>query len=303
MNDSIHRSFTLDGLTYHVELLHQVKQPPSSPRLVIVAYQPNPQASRILDICIRTIKCHTFEPHELWVIDNNSPADNTTWLHEVPGINVAFNHTFPIPPRQRKLPWNYIKSLQRQQRWGSYANAIGLELAVRMVEPECHFLVTLHMDTAPCQAGWLSYLQSKLNNSVRASGVHLQRNRVPEGVLHVLGLMLDFQLFRQLKLDFYPCLPQFDVGDRVTIGFRQAGYDVTACRDTLNQPELVNDIPVSSPLKDLRVFRALDDENRVIFLHLGRGVRKTTGEHTRGVTPNEWINFANINLLNKECHP
>jgi hypothetical protein len=297
VNDSTHPLIPLDGLTYHVELLRQVKHPPSYPRLVIIAYQPNPQASRILEICIRTIQRHTFEPHELWVIDNDSPADNTSWLREMPGINIAFNHTFPIPPRQRRLPWNHIKSFQRQQRWGSYANAIGLELAVRMIEPESHFLVTLHMDTAPCQVGWLSFLQSKLNDRVRAAGVHLQRGRVPEGVLHVLGLILDFQLFRQLKLDFFPCLPQLDVGDRVTIGLRQAGFDVAACRDTLNQPELINLIPASSPCKELKVFRALDDENHVIFLHLGRGVRKTTGEHSHGVTPNEWINFAYINLL------
>jgi hypothetical protein len=149
-------SFTVDGLVYRVEVLRQVKQPLSSPRLVIVAYQPNPQASRILEVCIRTIQRYTLEPHELWVIDNNSPADNIRWLREIPGINIAFNRTFPVPPRQRWLPWIYIKPFQRQQRWGSYANAIGLELAVRVIDSDSHFLVTLHMDTAPCQAGWFS---------------------------------------------------------------------------------------------------------------------------------------------------
>jgi hypothetical protein len=297
VTDTTTLSLSVDNLVYQVEVLRRVTRPPSSPRLVIIAFQPNQQASRILEVCIRTVQRYTPELHELWVIDNDSPANNTAWLREMPGINIAFNRTLPIPPKQRLLPWNYIKSFQHQQRWGSYANAIGLELAARVIDPRTNFLVTLHMDTAPCRSGWLSFLQSKLTDRVRAAGVRLQRNRVAEGVLHILGILMDFQLFKQLQLDFFPHLPQFDVGDRVTVELRRYGYDVSACRDTLNQPELINQIPVSSPCKDMKVFRALDDENQVIFMHLGRGVRKTTGEHSRGVTPTEWIDFINTNLL------
>lgn len=297
MTISENQSLILDGLSYKVEILQRVKQPFSSPRLAIIAYQPNQLASRILGVCLRTIQHYTLEPHEVWVIDNDSPLANTSWLREVPNINIVLNRTFPIPLQQRKLPWNHLKSFQHQQRWGSYANAIGLELAVRLIDPDSHYLLVMHMDTVPCQVDWISYLQSKMTDRVRAAGFHLQRNRNPEGVLHVLGFLLDFQIFRRLDLDFFPRLPQLDVGDYVTVGLRQAGYQVSACRDTLNQPELINLIPVSSPYKNLNLFRALDDENRVIFMHLGRGVRKTTGEHSRGVSPHEWIDFANTYLL------
>jgi hypothetical protein len=294
---TVTQSLRLNGSPYEVEILRQVELPPSSPRLVIVAYQPNPIASQILDICLRTIHRHTPESHEVWVIDNYSPEKNISWLREIPNINLVFNRTFPVPPQKRKLLWNRMKYFQRQQRWGSYANAIGLELAVRIIDPHSHYLFAMHMDTVPCQEGWLSYLQSRLSDQVRASGIHLAHNRLSEGLLHVLGILLDFQTFRQLGLDFFPRLPQFDVGDYITVGLRQANYQVTACRDTYNQPELINYIPASSPYRNMNLLRALDDKNQVIFMHLGRGVRKTTGEHKRGVGPNEWIDFAKTYLL------
>ena len=86
--------------------------------------------------------------------------------------------------------------------------------------------MTLHMDTMPCRTGWLSFLQSELGDGIGAAGVRMDRARTPEGVLHVLGCLVDFQLFRRLKLDFLPQLPQYDVGDRVTRALREAGYGV-----------------------------------------------------------------------------
>ena len=35
--------------------------------------------------------------------------------------------------------------------------------------------------------------------------------------------------------------------------------------------------PPDSPLKGVRVDRAFDDDWNIIFLHLGRGIRKSTG--------------------------
>ena len=115
--------------------------------------------------------------------------------------------------------------------------------------------------------------------------------------MHVLGCLVDFQLFRQLNLDFLPRLPQYDVGDRVTVALREAGYGVFACRNTLWDAELVHAIPPSSPLRLLNVDRSIDDEGHVIFLHLGRGIRKSFGESGAGTTPEEWVNFAEEHLL------
>lgn len=276
----------IDGRLYQLNIHRTSLQPVECPRLIIVAYQPNDLARNVLGVCLQTIQHFTQESYELWVVDNNSPLEQTRWLIEWPNLNVILNRTEPLPAEARSQPSN-------QQEHGSYANAVALELATRLIEPQTRYFMTLHMDTMPCHPGWLSFLQSKIRGKVKAAGVRLDRVRTPAGVLHVLGYMVDFQLFRELKLDFLPQLPRYDVGDWVTVALREAGYQVFACSNTLWQPELIETIPTSSPLRDLSVDRAFDDDGNVIFLHLGRAVRQSQNQvEGRKVSLEEWINFA-----------
>jgi len=282
----------IDGRAYAVRVQRPNAQPASAPRLVIVAFQPNDVARQLLRVCIRSIQHFTPEPHELWVVDNNSPLDHARWLLEWPSLNVILNRTEPVPPGADTT------QAHTQQHHSSYANAVALELAVRLIDPRTEHLVTLHMDTAPCHLRWLAFLRSRLNDRIRAAGVRLDRVRVPEGVLHVLGCLVDFQLFQQLNLNFLPDLPRYDVGDRVTVALRAAGYEVFACPNTLWQPELIQTIPVDSPLQHLSVDRAFDAEGNVIFLHLGRGVRQAQGRaRARQVSIDEWVELAEKYLL------
>ena len=289
-------SVRVDGRQYSLQMLRKKAQPAEVPRLVVVAYQPNIAACDIVRVCVQAIQRYTPVPHELWVIDNCSPKENVAWLIEQPDINVALNRTWPLPPEGRTIlgRWRSRKGLNT---WGSYGNAVGLELAVRLIHPETRYLMTLHMDTMPCHIDWLPFLQSKLSDRIRAAGVRMDRARTPEGVLHVLGYLVDYQTFRHLGLDFWPQMPQFDVGDRVTVALRDNGFDVYACRNTLWEPELAERISPDSPFRSFQVDRSFDDEANVIFLHLGRGVTKSIGLPRRGETPEKWIQFAETHLL------
>lgn len=288
----------VDGQPYQLEVLRRVQQPPSAPRLAIVAYQPNPQAQAILRVCLRTIQHFTPEPHEVWVIDNHSPPKRSAWLHRERGVNVVFNRTAPV--KRQSLWQRFTRDTSAAQAAGSYANAIGLELLVRLIDPAAHTLMPMHMDTMPCKVGWLSFLQSRLNDQVAAAGVRMDTARVPAGVLHVLGYLVDFQRFQQLGLSFMHALPAYDVGDLVTVRLRDVGYQVYACRNTLWQPELVELLPPASPFRDLHVDRSFDEDDQVMFLHLGRGVRKAQGKQPQGTTPDAWVQFAETHLLKPE---
>ena len=140
-------------------------------------------------------------------------------------------------------------------------------------------------------------MRGKIDEQVRASGVRMDTARVKEWILHVLGPMVDFQLFRQLNLDFFPQLPNYDVGDRVIVQLRQAGFDVFACPNSLWDEKLLDALPEQSPFRSLYVDRSFDYAGNVIFLHLGRGVRKSSGEFVKGTATEEWIQFADEYLL------
>mgnify|MGYP005838729687 CR=1 FL=1 len=299
--EAIDREIVVDGKSYATYVLRRVCLPSDYHRLVVVSHVPNPASVRILNMCIRSIMQFTNQPYELWIVDNNSPLEYVGLLVEGTGVNVLFNRTEPVPV------WSEgVDKSANQLDWGSYANAIGLELAVRVIDPASKYLMTLHMDSLPCHPTWLSYLTSKITScgyrkgsthkGIAAAGVRMDRTRTPEGVLHVLGCLVDYQVFRVLGLSFFPELPEFDVGDKVTIGLRNAGYGVFACRNTLWEPELQNKIDGRSPWHCLSVDRALDDANRVIFCHLGRGVRKASGSVSRGAPLEEWLDACNRNL-------
>lgn len=289
------QNINLDGLEYDLEIYRRVICAADAPRIVVVSYQQNHIAGELLRVCIRSVKAFTPEEHELWVVDNNSPRENLTWLQDWPDINLALNRTEPLP-REARGARPHDASAASQGAWGSYANAVGLEIAVRLMDPGVRFFMSLHMDALPCRAGWLSFLRSKITGNVRAAGVRLDKTRTPEGILHVLGYMIDFREFERLNLDFFPELPGLDVGDRVTIRLREVGYQVFACPNTVWQPELASQIPSSSPFREIHVDRAFDDEGNLIFLHLGRGVRRSSGLHSKGTSTEEWISAVDKHL-------
>jgi hypothetical protein len=276
------------GRTYPVRVLRRVIAPSTAPRLVVVAFQPNNTAKEILRLCLDSIHRNTPEDHELWVVDNASPKKISQWLENEPDINVIFNQSKPGPR------FNFIRKivgLSETTYMGSYANAVALELAARIIDADSQLMMTLHMDTMPCSNGWLSYLTGQLDEQVRCVGVRLDTKRVK--AVHVLGMLFDFNLFRSLKLTFAHDMPRHDTGDGISLAFENAGYRIWACPNTLWKPELLDCLPADSPYRNIMVDRSFDDQGRVIFLHLGRGILKShasiLGEKT---TPEQWLCFG-----------
>jgi hypothetical protein len=285
-------TIVIDGRRYSVDIKCGDPAPPSTTRILIPAWQPNDTAQKLLDICIRSIQSNTpKDDYELWVVDNCSDPSHSEWLLNVEGINVVLSRTLPLPPERRNV-LSRMAFWKSQKEWGSYANAIGLELGLRCIPEHTEKLLTLHMDTMMCHPQWLSVLKNKLTDHVRASGVCYEKVRTPEGVLHVLGMILDYQLFKQLSIDYFPAMPQIDVGDKVTLEFQKNGYGTVACRNTYEFPADAALIDPASPYADFNVMRVLNESNEVIFMHLGRGIRKSDDSYVgQSAAADEWIKF------------
>lgn len=283
----------VDGRRYDVRLRRAASAGPEKPRIIIPAYQPGPSAAAVLRACIRSIQAFTPPgSYELWVVDNCSPLEHAAWLEAWPGVNVVMSRTQPVPRERRG--WRRLAALGRgQESWGSYANAAGIEIGLRAIDPDSRVVMTLHMDTLVCSGSWLSFFVSKLSGRTKVAGVCRANHRVPEGVVHVLGCMVDYQEFKRLGLTYWPELPRLDVGDRITLAMQAAGFAAFSCRNTFEEPALIERIPVASPLRGIHVLRAFDDAGEVIFLHLSRVIPKSANRYAgQSASIEDWVALA-----------
>jgi hypothetical protein len=222
------------------------------------------------------------------------------WLSGQPGINIILNRTTPYREgkctsrRQRRLA---KEDSGLQMKTGSYANAVGLELASKVIATRTRYMFVMHNDILVCRSGWLIFLLSKLNYRVRGATVSYDPSRIH--AMHASGFLFDFSLFKKLKMNFMPNIPEYDVGDLVTIRLREAGYDYYICKNTFNHPESVDLIDIHNPLHDMYCDRVFDNDGKVIYLHLGRGTPKAAKAYDKsGKTyPEQWVNYADKYLL------
>lgn len=247
--------------------------------LCLVSYMPNEQTENLVRIAVASLKKHTTTPYTLCVVDNASPEERLLWLRQQEGVVLLENRTPPAP--------------------GSYANAVGLEIARRMIPADTQYFMSLHQDIMITRDGWLEYLLSKFNNHIRAVGVREDKIRTPQGILHVLGYIVDFQLLNELNLDYFPRLPQYDVGDYIIDTLRRKGFGYFVAHNAIWHPELLK--YVSKEFRPL-IFNkhktdfVFDDEYNVFFLHFGRGVLKTTNTKDYMDFIQKWFSVASNHL-------
>lgn len=252
----------------------------------MVCYLTSKWAFRVTQVAVQSIQMFTNQPHEIWLIDNGSRKSLLNKLQKIPGINLIINNTDPV-----HILKNSPKAIS-QLEIGSMANGVGLELVTRIIHPESPYLFVMHNDILAVQDGWLKYLLSKLTNKTRGAAVVSDPSRVR--AMHVSGLLIDFQLYRQLGMTFWPNLPEYDVGDDISLKLRENNYDYFVCKNTFLNPDLEAQIPPDIPLLNLYSDRAFDDQGHVIFMHMGRGTQKSAGLYNKpGKTyPKEWVRLA-----------
>jgi len=184
---------------------------------------------------------------------------------------------------------------------GSYANAIALEVATKLIDPGTKYFMSLHEDTVVCRYGWLKYMLSKFDHKTKAAGFRLTKARVLDGVLHVCGYMVDFQFFKKNNLSFLPQLPDLDVGDKVIFEIKRSGFKIFSTPNTFDDAGLAELIPETLAARDLNVTRSFNDKNEIIYMHLGRGVPKAekTYRNQKKCSLEEWSEYIRGKLFSE----
>lgn len=288
----------IDDLDYRLEISRKIESSLETPRLIIAAYQKNEEAHLLLRACIKSLIKNTDHPYELWIIDRSTNRKYQQWLLAQP-CNVVLMKTQPFMKEHRGLAQKLKNRFKMKWRYddddfidGSYANGVQLQIASQLVPEETKWLMTLQMDILFPAKHWLSFLMSKMTTNMAAVGVRLEIGRGEPFFPHSLGCLINWQLLRDTNEIFLPDLPKWDVSHKALATLMEKGYSTWCCSNTINDPGIIDNIP--SIYQNIHIDRTVDDQNQIIFLHLGRGIVKSWGKHDKEgqTTPREWLQFA-----------
>ena len=168
---------------------------------------------------------------------------------------------------------------------GSYANAEAIEVASAHVESD--YVFVCHNDVVACHRDWMKLLFEKIKDDNDLVGVREDRGRIK--ALHSSGILMSKRLFNDVSP--WPVKNNSgvvieDVCDSYTKYCRQNDLNYFCVKNTFNDTGLREFL--KSPYKNIKSDMALDDENNVIFMHIGRGAVRNN---------NEWKDFVKKNVL------
>ena len=233
----------------------------------------------LTSILIRSFE--KFKPKDLnitYVVVENS-AD-TTYKDEIEGM--ALN-----------VKW--FNNPEADAASGSVANGLGIEFGKKHIEDEYTFVC--HNDVAVTCSSFFEEMFGKIDEGYKLVGVLKDNIRI--NAVHVSGYLTTTELLK--KVDHMADLPRLDVGDRLTEYCRENEIKYHVFRNTHNTPELyeVCNEPFRSLGRDCGVDRCLNKDNKVMFIHLGRGTSKSRGTYWKSgkLSHTDWINFNNGVIL------
>jgi len=176
----------------------------------------------------------------------------------------------------------------------SFTNGEAVEKGLELVETE--YVFVCHNDVVATNPNWMKFLYSKIEEGCAIAGTVADNSRI--GAVHISGLLIKSDLAKKVNID--PVYDEYknniiDVGDNWTQYCREENLYYYCCRNTHNNN--VKEVP--EPYTNFQVDRAVDDDDNVIFLHLGRGTRKALGQYNQpGKTLHAgWIEFVEKEIL------
>lgn len=197
---------------------------------------------------------------------------------------------------------NYIDKMVNDLVWinnsckvnNSYANAQAIEVGKYKISNELVFIG--HNDICITNKSFFESSFKKIEEGYDLVGYRFDTNPKRIGALHSSGMILKSDIVK--KENCFPTTPDangnwMDVTDIYTKHCRDNNKKYFCFKTTINFPE------IEETLEDKyrnahHLDRCIDENNKVIFLHLGRGDLKNRGNYFK---PNrmglsEWVSFC-----------
>jgi hypothetical protein len=268
--------------------------------LIVSTFQQNRKSSQLLRVAIDSMLRFKPDDADIWIIDVGSlDYDSKITPRDYPDVNFI---VVDFTPRswdgiswRRKLLYKLL--LKKVPRAGSFANAWTLNIALKFFSdlnynPE--FFMTLQMDIMFTDSSLVLNLLKKFNKDIIAVGVRQQKNLSGDiDILHSLGCMWKLKLYNDLDLSMEAKLPYFDVGENAIHKAISHGYKIDSLECSYSSPEILNKID-EKYLKLPGTDRTINKENEVVFMHLGRGISKSSGDYSESIkktSVKDWIEW------------
>jgi len=174
---------------------------------------------------VASFKKFSEHPIEIYLVDNFSPPDVVEELKKIEGINLILNR-------------GQFKSILNGYP-DSVLNGVGIDIASRFIKTR--YMFTCHNDVLAYKKGWLTYLKSKLSDSVAGAAFGEDNSRIK--ALHISGCLIDLELYEENRRNWYPNWNSkkemlWDVGDHYTKFLRDQDFSYYVCGNSHNDPSV-----------------------------------------------------------------
>jgi len=176
---------------------------------------------------------------------------------------------------------------------GSEANAEAIEIGLTYVK--CNLVFMCHCDICITSEKFLHNMVIKYHEGNRLVGTLTDTNPNRIGAIHVFGLLTDLELAKKVKyMPIYKNKVQImDIGNELTRYCRDNKLSIYCFKNTHNNPTITESL--DKKYAGFNVVRCVDDQNNVMFMHLGRGIKKMFGTYSdlSKVSLRGWLEFCN----------
>ena len=159
--------------------------------------------------------------------------------------------------------------------------------------------MTLQMDIMFTRKNCLDSLLKLFSEKTAAVGVRKQLNLSKKiEILQPLGCMWKYDILLKYDLSFRNQLPEYDVSELAIKFLIDNGYNIKALKNSYNDPNILDIIDEKFREIGDGVDRAIDNKGRVVFMHLGRGIIKSTGQkfEAKKYNVDDWVTWYKNNL-------